>query len=451
MQSSNHETVVLAYSGGLDTSVILRWLVEKGYRVIAYVADVGQQEDFGRIEKKALKTGACKVFVEDLKNEFITDYIFPALKANAIYEGRYLLGTAIARPLIAKRQIEIADCEDARFVAHGATGKGNDQVRFELAYYALNPKIRVISPWKMQEFLDQFQGRSNLIQYALQYGIEVKSTIEKLYSEDDNLLHISHEAGILEAPDFEPPEDIYTKTLAVEKAPDRPTKLAITFNNGIPVRVENRDNRIAKTAPYDLFTYLNEMGRLNAIGRLDMVENRFVGIKSRGIYETPGGTILHIAHRDIEGIAMDREVMRLRDMLSAKLSELIYNGFWFSPEMDFLMAAMEKSQEFIDGTVFVTLFKGGVHITGRQSPTSLYDQELSSMDVDGGFNQKDAEGFIKINAIRLMAHKAILEKRNRSQSAEPLIKEIKKPVDHPKYAQGDHNDVVGNNRLETGS
>lgn len=411
--------VILAYSGGLDTSVILQWLLEQGYEVVAYVADVGQQDDLDRVRAKALKTGAARVYVEDLKEEFVTDFIFPAFKANAIYEGRYLLGTALARPLIAKRQIEIAALEDAPYVAHGATGKGNDQVRFELSYYALNPAIRVISPWKTPEFLARFRGRRDMLAYAQQHGIEVQATAAKPYSEDDNLLHISHEAGILEDPARPAAEEIYSRTVAPEKAPDRPTHIVITFKDGIPVRVENLDDGTVKTRPLELFMYLNELGRENGIGRMDMVENRFVGIKSRGVYETPGGTILHVAHRDIESIAMDREVMRLRDMLSAKLSELIYYGFWFSPEMDFLMAAVDKSQEVIDGEVWLKLYKGSVYATARRSSSSLYDQELSSMDLEGGFNQQDSAGFIKINAIRLMAHNAIMRRKRKPWGVQP--------------------------------
>ena len=403
--------VILAYSGGLDTSVVLKWFANKGYEVIAYVADVGQDDDFEEIREKALETGASKVYIEDLKKEFVTDYIFPAFRANALYEGVYLMGTALARPIIAKRQIEIAIKEGAQYVSHGSTGKGNDQVRFELGYYALKPDIKVISPWKDQEFLDQFKGRPDMLDYAEKEGIEVKVTKGKPYSEDDNLLHISHESGILEDPRVEPQKEVFSRTTDPIDAPDSYTRIRIEFKNGIPIAVENLEDGTLKTEALELFMYLNELGSINGIGRIDMVENRFVGIKSRGVYETPGGTILHIAHRDIEGIAMDREVMRLRDMLSAKLSEIIYNGFWFSPEMEFLMAAIEKSQEAIDGNVYLKLYKGNTFVTGRESSSSLYDQELSSMDIEGGFDQKDSEGFIKIHAVRLMAHHAIMQKK----------------------------------------
>ncbi|MCP3873742.1 MAG: argininosuccinate synthase [Desulfobacteraceae bacterium] len=404
--------VVLAYSGGLDTSIILKWLLEQGYEVFAYMANIGQQEDFEAAEQKALKIGASKVFIEDMRKEFVTDYIFPVYKANAIYEGRYLLGTAIARPIISKKQIQIAEQVGAQFVSHGATGKGNDQVRFELSYYALNPKIKVIAPWKNRDFLNAFKGRTDLLEYAEKHGIPTKQTASKPYSEDDNLLHISHEAGVLEDPGHECEENIYSHTVSPEKAPEKPTKIKLEFKDGIPVKVTNLEDGTIKTDALELFEYLNEMGRQNGIGRLDMVENRFVGIKSRGVYETPGGTILHEAHKDIEGIAMDREVMRLRDMLSAKFSELVYNGFWFSPEMDFLMVAIDKSQEVIDGEVTLKLYKGVAYPVARTSPSSLYDQDLSSMDIAGGYNQEDAEGFIKINAIRLMAHKNIIDKKN---------------------------------------
>jgi argininosuccinate synthase len=405
------EKVVLAYSGGLDTSIILKWLVEQGYEVIAYMANIGQEEDFDTAREKALKIGASQVFIEDMKKEFVTDYIFPVYKANTLYEGRYLLGTAIARPIIAKRQIEIANKVGATFVSHGATGKGNDQVRFELSYYALNPQIKVIAPWKNKDFLAAFKGRSDLLAYAEKHEIPTKQTASKPYSEDDNLLHISHEAGILEDPGHVCDESIYSHTVSPEEAPDKATRIIVEFKDGIPVKVTNLEDNTAKTDPLELFEYLNQLGRENGIGRLDMVENRFVGIKSRGVYETPGGAILHEAHKDIEGIAMDREVMRIRDMLAAKFSELVYNGFWFSPEMEFLMAAMDKSQELIDGEVTLKLYKGVAYPIARTSPSSLYDQDLSSMDIEGGYNQEDAEGFIKINAIRLMAHRNIVNKK----------------------------------------
>ncbi len=411
-----NEKIILAYSGGLDTSVILKWLINRGNEVVAYVANVGQRENFEETKEKALKIGASKVYVEDLRKELVSGYVFPTVMANAVYEGRYLLGTAIARPLIAKRQIEIAAKEKADYVSHGATGKGNDQVRFELGYYAQNPSIKVFAPWKDKEFLSEFKGRTDLLNYAEENMIPVKSTLKKPYSEDDNLIHISHEAGILEEPGYKPEKDIISWIKLPQDAPDKETEVAISFKDGIPIKVENKTTNTTKTDPLELFEYLNELGAENGIGLLDMVENRYVGIKSRGVYESPGITILLAAHMDIEGVAMDREVMKLRNMLSPVFAELVYNGFWFSPEMDFLMAAVNKSQELIDGIVYMTLYKGNVIIDGRESTSSLYDQNLSSMDIEGGFNQQDSEGFIKINAIRLMAHHAITQTQKKAES-----------------------------------
>ncbi|NOX38333.1 MAG: argininosuccinate synthase [Calditrichaeota bacterium] len=407
----NQGKVILAYSGGLDTSVILKWLVKKGYEVVCFVGNIGQQEDFSAIEQKAYATGASQVYIEDLREEFVTDFIFPALQGNAIYEGRYLMGTALARPLLAKRQIEIAEKEQALYVAHGATGKGNDQVRFELTYYALNPNIEVIAPWRDPEFLETFKGRSDLIRFAQQEGIPVTATHSKPYSEDENLMHISHEAGILEDPLMRPEESIFTHTVSPREAPDRETIVEIHFQDGIPVALIDRSHEVVKDTPLELFTYLNRLAAENGIGRVDMVENRYIGIKSRGIYETPAATVLWMAHRDLEGLAMDKEVMHLRDMLIPKFAELIYNGYWFSPEMDFILSAFRKSQEYINGRVIVSLYKGNVQIIGRESPTSLYDQELSSMDQEGGFDATDSTGFIRINAIRLKAHHVVLRKK----------------------------------------
>jgi argininosuccinate synthase len=397
--------VVLAYSGGLDTSIILKWLIEEGYEVIAYCCDVGQQEDFEAAKAKALKVGASKVYVEDRKREFVTDFIFPAFSANAVYEGRYLLGTSLARPVIAKGQMEVAIKEGADFVSHGATGKGNDQVRFELAYYALKPDIQVLAPWKMPEFLNRFRGRSDMLNYADQYGIPVTATRKKPYSEDENLLHISHEAGILEDPAAICAEDVYSRTTPAEKAPDQADLITLSFKHGVPVKLVAEDKTY--TDPLELFVALNQLGAKHGIGRLDMVENRYVGIKSRGVYETPGGTILLNAHRDLEGITMDREVMRIRDIISLKVADLIYNGLWFSPEMRFAMHAITESQKNIEGDVTVKLYKGVAYPVARTSPLSLYNPKLSSMDEEGGFNQTHSEGFIRINAIRLKADYAV--------------------------------------------
>lgn len=415
---SENKKVVLAYSGGLDTSVILKWLIEEGYEVIAYIADVGQAEDFEAAREKATQIGASKVYVEDLKKEFVTDYIFPAFKSQAVYEGRYLLGTSVARPIISKRQIEIAEKEGAAYVSHGATGKGNDQVRFELSYYALKPDVTVLAPWKMPEFLNRFRGRSDMLNYADQYGIPVKASRSKPYSEDDNLLHISHEAGILEDPNAAADEDVYSRTCSLETAPDQPDILSLTFEAGIPVKAECGGK--VETDALALFEMLNELGTKHGIGRLDMVENRFVGIKSRGVYETPGGAILHNGHRDLEGLTMDRELMKLRDKLSLEVAHLIYNGFWFSPEFDALMAFMDKAQENVTGTVQVKLFKGHAYPIARTSPVALYDPDQSSMDIEGGYDQQDAEGFIKVNAIRLRNNTAIHGKptgKNMSKAA----------------------------------
>jgi argininosuccinate synthase len=397
------EKVVLAYSGGLDTSVILNWLIDKGYDVVAYIADVGQVEDFEAARKKAVKIGACKVYVEDLKKEFVTDFIFRALKGNAVYEGKYMLGTSLARPLIAKRQVEIARSEGTTIVAHGATGKGNDQVRFEMTYYVLMPEARIISPWKNEEYLRTFQGRSDMISYAQDKGIPVPATKDKPYSMDENLMHISYEAGVLEDPKFEPQKDMFLKTEDPMDAPDEPEEIMIQFKQGVPVMVQNLSDGTAKSDPLELFQSLNLLAGKHGIGRVDIVENRFVGMKSRGVYETPGGTILLQAHLDLEGLTMDREVKLLRDSLIPKFAQLIYFGFWYSPEMEVLTALMDKAQEHVSGKVYLKLYKGNVIIKGRESAESLYDQDIASMDIHGGYDQKDATGFIRLNALRLKA------------------------------------------------
>ena len=408
----NKNKIILAYSGGLDTSVILKWLVNLDYEVVCFIGDIGQSDDFVNAKLKAEELGASKVIIEDLKNSFIIDYVYPALQGNAIYEGRYLLGTALARPVLAKAQIEIAHNENASIVSHGSTAKGNDQVRFELAYHALDPNIKVFSPWRDEEFSNEFKGRNDLLNYADKWKIPITASKGKPYSEDENLIHISHEAGILEDPSKRPDPSVFSLTEDISNTPDEETKLEIKFKNGIPISVTNLVDNSSYDNPLDIINYLNLVGRKNGIGRVDMVENRFIGIKSRGVYETPGATILFEAHRDLEGIAMDKEVMHIRDLLIPKFSELIYNGFWFSPEMDFLLTAIRKSQEAVDGVVRVALLKGNIIMIGRESPTSLYDQNLSSMDIEGGFEAKDSEGFININSIRLMAHKIVLQRNN---------------------------------------
>jgi argininosuccinate synthase len=385
--------VVLAYSGGLDTSVAIKWLKDTyGCEVIAFCADLGQEEDIKLIRQKALKTGASKVYVIDLKEEFVRDYIFPMLRANAVYESGYLMGTSIARPLIAKKQIEIAEKEKADAVAHGATGKGNDQVRFELTYYTFKPDIKVIAPWREWDF----DSRESLIRYARRHGIPVTATKQKPYSIDRNLFHISYEGGILEDPWAEPPEDIYTLTVSPEKAPSKTVYLEIGFKDGNPVSLDGK-----KLSPAKLLGRLNSIGGRHAIGRLDIVENRFVGIKSRGVYETPGGTILYIAHRAIESITLDREVMHLRDSLIPRYSELVYYGYWFSPERETLQELIDKAQKGVTGTVRVKLYKGNCLVVGRKAPDSLYSPELATFEAEDVYNPKDAEGFIRLNALRL--------------------------------------------------
>ncbi len=385
--------IVLAYSGGLDTSVVIKWLKETyNAEVIAFCANLGQGEEIEPIKEKALSTGASKVYIEDLREEFITEYIYPMLRANAIYEGAYLLGTSIARPLIAKKQIDIAIQESAEAVAHGATGKGNDQVRFELTYYALKPDIKVISPWREWDF----DSRMSLIQYATKKGIPVPVTTDKPFSSDRNIFHISYEGGILEDIWAEPPDDMYTMMTSPENAPDHPTYIEINYRNGNPVGINNNELK-----PVELFETLNNIAGANGVGRVDMVENRYVGIKSRGVYETPAGTVLHVAHRAIESITLDREVLHLRDSLIPKYSELIYYGYWFSPEREMLQAAIDFIQKDVNGTVRLKLYKGNCIVTGRKSPNSLYNPQLATFESEKIYNQKDAEGFIKLNALRL--------------------------------------------------
>jgi len=385
--------IVLAYSGGLDTSVILKWLQEE-YQcpVVAFAADLGQQEDWPAVREKGMATGAEKVIISDLKETFVTDYIFPAFRANAIYEGSYLLGTSLARPLIAWEQVRLAEAEGADAVSHGATGKGNDQVRFELGYMALNPQLAIIAPWRMWDL----DSRTKLIAYAKEHNIPVPVTKEKPYSSDENLLHISFEGGILEDPWQEPDEAMFLLTRSPEEAPDKPTYTELDFEGGSPVAIDGE-----KMAPVQLVTRLNELGGANGIGRLDLVENRFVGMKSRGVYETPGGTVLHIAHRDLETITMDREVMKIRDSLVPRYSELIYNGFWFAPEMRLLQMLMDETQETVNGTVRLKLYKGNCIPVGRKSELSLYSESFATFEEDEVYNQADAAGFIRLNALRL--------------------------------------------------
>jgi argininosuccinate synthase len=385
--------IVLAYSGGLDTSVMLRWLKERyACEVICYCADVGQGEELTGLEEKALATGAAKLYVEDLREEFVREYVWTAVKANAVYEGVYLLGTSLARPVIAKRQIEIARRENADAVAHGATGKGNDQVRFELTYYALQPDIKVIAPWREWEF----KGRSDLITYAKDHNIPVTATPEKPYSTDRNLMHVSYEGGILEDPWAEPPEDIFQLTRSPESAKAAAEYVEVSFEHGEPVAINGET-----PGPVALLESLNQLGGEHGIGRVDLVENRFVGMKSRGVYETPGVTILQAAHRALESITLDREVMHLRDSLSVKFAECVYYGFWFAPEFDLLRKMVDETQTRVTGDVRLKLFRGNAIVVGRRSPHSLYDENVATFEADTVYNQRDAEGFIKLNALRL--------------------------------------------------
>ncbi len=391
--SKKIKKVVLAYSGGLDTSVTIKWLKETyGCEVVAYVADVGQGAEIKPLRKKALASGASKVYIKDLKEEFVKDFVFPMLRGSALYEGAYLLGTSIARPIISKAQMEVVNATGADAVSHGSTGKGNDQVRFELAYYAINPKIKVIAPWRIWDM----GGREDLIKYAKKHGIHVPVTKRKPYSSDGNLFHLSFEGGVLEDPWAPAPEEMFRMTVSPERAPDKATYLNIDFVNGDPKRINNKSYTPAK-----LLARLNSLGGRNGIGRVDMVESRYVGMKSRGVYETPGGTILFTARRAIESITMDREVMGLRDSLSPRYSQMIYNGYWFSPERTALQALIDEAAKGVTGTVRVKLYKGNVIVVGRKSKKSLYSPELATFEEDTVYDQKDAEGFIKINALRL--------------------------------------------------
>ncbi len=394
--------VVLAYSGGLDTSVVIKWLIETyNAEVIAFCADLGQGEDLDAVHEKALKTGAVKAYVEDLREEFVREYIFPMLRANAVYEGNYLLGTSIARPLIAKKQIAVALKEKADAVAHGATGKGNDQVRFELTYYALKPDITVIAPWREWSF----NSRQSLMDYAARHGIPVPVTKEKPYSTDRNIFHISYEGGILEDPWAEPTGDMYTMMTSPEKAPDTPRYIEIEYKEGNPSGIDGRP-----MSPVDLFEKLNTIAGENGIGRIDIVENRYVGIKSRGVYETPAGTVLHTAHRALESITLDREVLHMRDALISKYAELVYYGYWFAPEREALQLLMDGIQKNVTGTVRLKLYKGNCMVAGRKSPYSLYNPELATFEAEKVYNQKDAEGFIKLNALRLKMTQGLRQK-----------------------------------------
>lgn len=407
MSASGDRTVVLAYSGGLDTSCILVWLKEQGYEVVAFLADVGQEEDFDEARKKALKLGAVKMVIPDVRTEFVEEFIWPSIQANGLYEDRYPMGTALARPCIARAMIKVAKQEGAMYVAHGATGKGNDQIRFELSAYALHSTIQVISPWRLPEFYNRFTGRNDLFEYAKEKGIPLPVTPKSPWSMDANLMHISYESGILEDPITQAPDDLYQMTVDPQKAPDVPTVLVITFQKGLPVSVRNEGDGTVKTQPLELFQYCNLIGGQNGVGRIDIVENRFIGMKSRGIYETPGGNILLAAHIDLEVFTLDREVRKIKRDLDIKFSEQVYKGFWFSPECEYTRSCIAGSQTFVEGSVTLKIYKGGVYILGRKSPNSLYNEELVSMNVQGEYEPMDAGGFIKINALRLREYQRL--------------------------------------------
>ncbi|MDR0993248.1 MAG: argininosuccinate synthase [Verrucomicrobiota bacterium] len=407
--------IVLAYSGGLDTSVILRWLKEyHDADILAFAADVGQGEELKGLRQKAMATGATKVYIDDLRAEFAKDFIYPMMRANAIYEGQYLLGTSIARPLIAKRMVEIAHQEGASAIAHGATGKGNDQVRFELAAAALDPTLKVIAPWRMSAFRDAFPGRQEMIDYCVKNHINVQASAKKPYSMDRNLLHISYEAGMLEDPWFDAfspkNKDMFLLTRAPEDAPDRPEYVTLDFVKGDCVAVDGQ-----KLSPLDVMLKLNKLAGRHGVGRIDMVENRFVGMKSRGVYETPAGTLLHFAHRQMESLTMDRDAMHLRDSLIPRYAEMVYNGFWFAPERDALQALIEETQAHVTGTVRLKLYKGGLYVAGRKSPYSLYNPHIATMDADPtqAYDQDDATGFIHLNALRLKVAAGVYAERKK--------------------------------------
>ncbi|MCH8016186.1 MAG: argininosuccinate synthase [Acidobacteria bacterium] len=400
-RGSEVKKIVLAYSGGLDTSVMLHWLKEKyGCPILAFVADVGQGEDLPAIEKKAYATGADKVVISDLREEFVREFCFPAMQAHALYEGEYLMGTSLARPAIAREQVKVAADWGADAVAHGSTGKGNDQIRFELTFQALAPELKIIAPWRSWEF----RGRSDLITYAQTWGIPITSTQEKPYSIDQNIMHTSYEGGILEDPWEAPPEDIFLLSVAPQQAPDAPTEMVIDFEAGIPVKVNDK-----AMGPVEILQELNRVAGANGVGRVDLVENRMVGMKSRGVYETPGMTVLHKTHRALESLTLDREVQHLKDDLAPRIAELIYYGFWFAPEMELLLQLIQNSQTRVTGKVRIQLYKGNCVVQGRSSPFNLYDPAYATFEADEVYSQADAQGFIQLQGLRLRVA-ALLEK-----------------------------------------
>ncbi|XP_050296684.1 argininosuccinate synthase [Anthonomus grandis grandis] len=403
------EKVVLAYSGGLDTSCILKWLINKGYDVICYMANIGQDEDFNMAKEKALKIGASKVVIEDIREDFVKCYVWPAISYGLLYENRYLLGTSLARPCISVGLINCVKENDATYIAHGATGKGNDQVRFELSCYTLLPDIKIIAPWRIPEFINRFEGRQDLLKFAAENGIPVSVTPKAPWSMDANLMHISYESGILEDPNQEAPEDLFLMTTSPKTSVEASTRLEITFEKGVPILLSVIEEGKIYSNPLDIMLALNVLGGKHGIGRIDIVENRFLGLKSRGVYETPGVTILHSAHTDLEVFCMDKEVYRVKQVLRERLSDYVYNGFWFSPEGEYTRKCLDLSSETIEGTVKIELYKGSVTILGRSSKSSLYNADLVSMDKHAGFSPEDATGFINIQAIRLKEYNKFLK------------------------------------------
>ncbi|RVE43214.1 hypothetical protein evm_012131 [Chilo suppressalis] len=406
------DLVILAYSGGLDTSCILKWLIQKKYDVVCYMADIGQDEDFEKAKQKARSIGAKDVIVEDLRDEFIKNYMLPGVQMGLVYEGRYYLGTSLARPCISVGIVNAAKKLGAKYISHGATGKGNDQVRFELSVYSLWPEGKVIAPWRLPEFFNRFQGRSDLIEYAKKENIPVSATPKAPWSTDENIMHISYESGFLEDPAAIPPAKIYKMTRDLPQTEDYPCVIDINFEKGLPVSVQipsGHEKALLITNVVAMVETLNKLGGQHGVGRVDIVENRFLGLKSRGLYETPAGTILHVAHVDLEAYALDREVLRIKKYLQDRMADFVYNGFWFSPEANYTRKCLEQSQDLVNGSVTVQIFKGNVTILSRKSLTSLYNQELVSMDVSGGFSPEDSTGFININALRLKEYARFLK------------------------------------------
>ncbi|CAK1548222.1 unnamed protein product [Leptosia nina] len=405
-----NDLIVLAYSGGLDTSCILKWLIQKDYDVVCYMADIGQDENFSAAKKKAMAIGAKDVIVEDLRKEFIVNYMLPALQMGLVYESRYLLGTSVARPCISVGIVNAAKKLGAKYISHGATGKGNDQVRFELSVYSLWPEGKIIAPWRLPEFFNRFQGRSDLLDFAKKENIPVSATPKAPWSTDENIMHISYESGILEDPAEIPPKGIYKMTRDLDQAEDYPCSIDIAFKKGLPVSItipSGQEKSLLIQDQLKMIETLNKLGGQHGVGRIDIVENRFLGLKSRGLYETPAGTILYTAHLDLEAFTLDREVLRIKRNLQDKMSDFVYNGFWFSPEANYTRKCLELSQESVSGTVTVQIFKGNVLVLARKSPFSLYNKDLVSMDVAGGFSPEDSTGFININAIRLKEYARI--------------------------------------------